>query len=233
MKDKKIFVGLIPAKKKSTGLKDKNFKKINGISLFIRAVNSSIKSKNINSTFVTSDSKKILSDSLKKRSNIIKRPYKLCLKKTEANEVVSHAAKYIAKKFDVNRIIIVYLQPTSPLRTFKHVDQSINLFIKKNAKSLISVCEADKSIHKSLILDKQRLKSVFDKKLVTTNRQDLPKIYMPNGAIFIFYLKDFLKTKKIPIENSFPYFMTKKESIDIDNSMDLEYANFLSKRKLI
>ena len=151
-------------------------------------------------------------------------------KKNKAEEVVAHSINYIKKEFDINKIIIIYLQPTSPFRSSKHVDQSIKLFKNKKAKSLISVCEADKSIYKSLILSKKKLKSFFNKNLVTSNRQDLPKIYFPNGAIYIFYLKYFLKTKKIPIDNSIPYFMSKQESIDIDDSVDFEYAKFMSKR---
>ena len=131
MKKKVIFIGLIPAKKKSDGLKKKNFKKLNGIPLFERAVKSALKSKLIQSTFVTSDSNEILLETFKLGCNIIKRPSRLCQKNTKANAVVEHAVKFIEKKFNVKDCALVYLQPTSPLRNYTHVNKSINLFKKK------------------------------------------------------------------------------------------------------
>ena len=109
---------------------------------------------------------------------------------------------------------------------------SINLLLYlKKVRSLISICKAEKSIYKSFKLKNEKVISFFNEKFVTSNRQALPRIYFPNGAIYIFYIKDFLKNKKIPIKNSLPFFMSKKDSIDIDDKYDLEYANLLLGKK--
>ena len=44
---------------------------------------------------------------------------------------------------------------------------------------------------------------------------------IPNGAIFLFSVRDFKKKNKIPYEKSLPMFMSEKESIDLDTKQDL------------
>ena len=52
---------------------------------------------------------------------------------------------------------------------------------------------------------------------------NLPKTFYPNGAIYIFKLKDFIRRKRqIPISGSIPYIMSIKDSLDIDNIFDLK-----------
>ena len=39
--------------------------------------------------------------------------------------------------------ILILLQPTSPMRTVKHIDESLSLFFKNNQESLVSVNQID------------------------------------------------------------------------------------------
>ena len=61
MNKKKIkIIGFIPAKKNSKDLKNKNFKKLNNLSLFELAILGAKKSKLIDKIYLSSDSDKIL-----------------------------------------------------------------------------------------------------------------------------------------------------------------------------
>ena len=80
--------------------------------------------------------------------------------------------------------------------------------------------------------DKDTITPLFNDKLITNNRQNLKKIYSPNGAIYIFYANDFIKRKKLTFKKSGYYLMNKIDSIDIDNKEDYELAKFLSKKYL-
>ena len=51
--------------------------------------------------------------------------------------VIKHAVKFIQTK--QKNIFIVLLQPTSPFRTFRHIDNAIEKMIINNKKSLISL----------------------------------------------------------------------------------------------
>ena len=229
---KKInIIGLIAAKKNSRDLKNKNFKKLNNYFLFEIALLGSLKSKLIKKTFLSSDSKKMLNIGKNLGSIPIKRDKKLCSYEATANQVIYDFIKKNISIDDINTSIIVYLQPTSPFRDYKHIDLALKMFLNKKSKTLVSVKE-NNSFFKSFSLNKNKLKPYFDKKLVTFNRQELKKIYSPNGAIYIFYVKEFLKNKEINFENCDFFLMNKVESIDIDSKEDYELDKNLSKKYL-
>lgn len=223
------IICLIPAKKKSTQLKNKNLLKIKGISLVERAIKSSLYCKYIDHTFLSSDSKKILNFKKKYDITSIVRPKKLSTKKSLADDVIFHAIKIIKKKLEgYIDIVCIYLQPTSPFRNYKHIDQALRFFFKNNTKSLVSVEENHKSIYKTVFIKNHRIFPFFKETYINSNRQFFPKTYSPNGAIYIFKIKDFLKKNTIPIKNSVPYLMSKKDSLDIDDSFDLKIAQLLA-----
>lgn len=229
---KKInIIGLVAAKKNSRDLKNKNFKKLNNYFLFEIALLGSLKSKLIKKTFLSSDSKKMLNRGKNLGSIPIKRDKKLCSYKATANQVIYDFIKKNISIDDINTSIIVYLQPTSPFRDYKHIDLALKKFLNKKSKTLVSVKE-NNSFFKSFSLNKNKLKPYFHKKLVTFNRQELKKIYSPNGAIYIFYVKEFLKNKEINFENCDFFLMNRVESIDIDSIEDYELAKNLSKKYL-
>lgn len=229
---KKIkIIGLIPAKKNSRDFKNKNIKKLNNLSLYEIALLSSIKSKIIQKTYLSSDSSEILKRGKKFGAIPIKREKKFSNFKASANQLILDFIKKNINDHKKKEYIIVYLQPTSPFRNHKHIDSALNIFIKKKFKILFSVTE-NKHFFKSFKLNQSKINPYFENKLVTYNRQKLKKIYSPNGAIYIFYVKDFLTNKKINFANSNFFLMNKIDSIDIDSLEDYKLAKFLSKKFL-
>ena len=91
-----------------------------------------------------------------------------------------------------------------------------------------------KTPFKAFILDKKgNLMHLFNENYTTSRRQDLPQAYMPNGAIYIFRLSDFVKNYEFPSNGSYPYLMDNYESLDIDTKDDIStLCNSLKKSKL-
>ena len=224
------IIALIPAKKNSQDLKNKNLKKLNNLSLFELAILGAKKSKFINKIYLSSDSDKILSKGKKHQIELIRRKKSLSTNSASANSVIFDFIKNYLKN-DKENFIIVYLQPTSPFRNSNHIDGAINYFIKKKFRLLLSVTE-NKNFFKSLYKKNNTLFPYFNDKLITKNRQNLKKIYCPNGAIYIFYSDDFMKNKKLSFVKSGYFIMNKIDSIDIDDKEDYQLANYLSKRYL-
>lgn len=224
------IIALIPAKKNSQDLKNKNLKKLNNLSLFELAILGAKKSKFINKIYLSSDSDKILNKGKKYQIELIRRKKSLSTNSASANSVIFDFIKNYLKN-DQENFIIVYLQPTSPFRNTNHIDGAINYFIKKKFRLLLSVAE-NKNFFKSLYKKNNTLFPYFNDKLITKNRQNLKKIYCPNGAIYIFYSDDFMKNKKLSFVKSGYFIMNKIDSIDIDDKEDYLLANYLSKRYL-
>jgi CMP-N,N'-diacetyllegionaminic acid synthase len=215
---KNDIICFVPAKKKSS-LKNKNMVLINKKPLLYYTLISAKKSKYLKEIFVSSDSDKILNYSKKLNVNIIKRPKKLSTNIAKGYEVIS---QFISKhdSFLKNKSILV-LQPSSPLRTTNHINKAIHLHYKFDHKTVISVKKVNRKFLKSFIHKQNKLYPLDRGKYIQQNRQNLPEMCIPNGAIFLFSVKDFKKKNKVPYDKSIPMFMSEKESIDLDTKQDL------------
>ena len=217
---KHSFYCLIPAKGTSKSIPRKNLAKIKGKSLVELTILTAKKSNLIKEIFVSSEAKRILSIANKLGVNYVKRSKKYSVGDIEPKFVVFEFLKKI--KYIRKRDFIVYLQPTSPLRKTHHINSAIKKILKKNKKSLTSVVESDNKIFKSLVIKNDNIYPIFDENNFTTSRQKLNKIYLPNGAIYIFKVSEFLRKGNFPIKNSISFLMTKKFSQDVDTLNDLK-----------
>jgi len=224
---KNDIVCLIPARKNSS-LKNKNMVLINNKPLIYYTIASAKKCGKIKEINVSSDSNVILNYSKQFNIKALRRPKKLAKNNTKGNEVIIQFIKE-RKNYLKNKSIII-LQPTSPLRKSSHINKAIDLHYKNNHKTIVSVKKNDSKILKSFILNKKKLQPLEKGKYIEENRQNLPEIYSPNGAIFLFSVKEFKKNKKIPYNKSIPFFMNEKESIDLDTKEDLIVIKKLLKR---
>ena len=72
------------------------------------------------------------------------------------------------------------------------------------------------------------LKNFLPKHVQNIRSQDLPQYYRLNGAIYICKTEKLINNKTLFIpDNIFSYIMDRKDSIDIDYEIDLQYAEFI------
>tara|TARA_B100001093_G_scaffold497149_1_gene543732 strand:+ start:16 stop:720 length:705 start_codon:yes stop_codon:yes gene_type:complete len=221
---KNHFLALIPAKGKSISIKKKNLQKIKGKSLIDITIENSKKTKYLKEIYVSSEDREILKISKSKGVNPIIRPKYLSKAQSKMIDVIIHAVKSIPIKN--KNTFLVLLQPTSPFRNYKHIDKAIESMILNKKKSLISLVKSDFCIFKSVKINKAIIEPVFANKFLSSNRQNFPETYIPNGAIYIFPVNSIKRKTRSLVNKSFmPFVMNKKESLDIDNKQDLIYAN--------
>jgi CMP-N,N'-diacetyllegionaminic acid synthase len=215
-------IALIPAKKNSKRLSNKNLRKFKGKSLISLAIESTLKSNLISKLYVSSDSNKILDITKKLGADPIKRNKRLCQNSTTADEVIYDFIKKKLNHYNKDTVLI-YLQPTSPLRNHIHLNKALNVFFRNKKKPLVSVNElTNKDFAKSYYIENNLL-NALNKKFTNKNDQQIPKIYSQNGAIYIFSFKSFLKNRSIPQINLLPFVMNKTDSLDINYKKDLNF----------
>ena len=220
----KKYLAIIPARGGSKRLPNKNILDLNGKPLIAWSIEAAKKSKYIDKIVVSSDSEEILKIAKKYDVNIIKRPDELATDTASSIDVVKHVIKnYPGYEY------IVLLQPTSPLRTEKHIDEAIELLERKKADAVISVCEMDHSPLWSNILPENLSMENFLREDVKNKRsQDLPKYYRLNGAIYICKTDKFLEKNTFFLDqNIYAYVMDRKSSVDIDNEIDFKLVEVL------
>jgi CMP-N,N'-diacetyllegionaminic acid synthase len=210
----KKFLAIVPARKFSKRIKNKNKKKINGKTLIHSSISQSIKSKFINLTVFTTDYPNI--KNIDNRKFIyISRPKALCNDNSTTEDVILHTINYLKKKNIIYENIIL-LQPTSPFRTSKHIDEAIIKYINDKYDSLFSAY-LDKLF---LWIKNPKLKSKSYNYRKRERTQSMKPFIVENGAIFIFKTKGFLKYKNRLFSKIGYYLMSKKDSLEIDNKDD-------------
>ena len=112
--------------------------------------------------------------------------------------------------------------------------------IKEKLDWVFSVNEVEHHPFRCMIIKKNRLSPVFNKKntILWGNRQELPKMFRFNGGVIVAKTKCILNNLEYNIDNlkfkktKVGYVeMSKKDSIDIDEPIDFNIASFLIKNK--
>ncbi len=220
----KTFLAIIPARGGSKRLPNKNILDLNGKPLVLWSVDAGLKSQYIDKVVVTSDNYNILNISRQAGAMVIDRPTYLANDTATTFAVVEHTINNI-EYYDY----VVLLQPTSPLRNETHIDEAIELLLRKSADSIISVCETNHSPLWSNVLPKNCSMSNFiPESLFDKRSQDLETYYRLNGAIYICDTNKLMKEKGFFLKkNIFAYRMDKNVSIDIDEEVDIKIAGVL------
>lgn len=222
----KPVLALIPARGGSKGLAGKNMCKVRGVPLVGYTLRSALNSKYVSEVYLTSDDELTLSYAQEVGVTLVRRPKEYSTDTASANSVVEHFLTTIPEKLIEQDPYIVYLQPTSPLRTSEHIDDALEKMVARDLHKLISVVEMAKSPFKAFVLDEQgALKALFNESMTNERRQDLPQVYLPNGAIYVFRLSDFYQQNAFPSNGSYPYVMSEIDSLDIDTKDDLDVFN--------
>lgn len=121
---KKIIFSIIPARGGSKSIPNKNMSLLAGKPLIYYSIKKSINCKFFDKIIVSSDSNKILNYSKKfKGIDIIKRPKKYSQDKSLTIETIFHAIKKIKIKYNILPDVIFIIEPTSPFRTKKNINQ--------------------------------------------------------------------------------------------------------------
>ncbi|MDO4814838.1 MAG: GDSL-type esterase/lipase family protein [Gemella sp.] len=212
---------LIPARSGSKGLKDKNLLFLDSKPMIFHTIDAAIESGVFakEDIYVSTDSK-LYADICKSRGiSVLDRPSHLATDTATSYEV----NEYFLKDFS-ERQVFVLLQPTSPLRSGKQIEEALKSYLESESDHLVSYTKVGKSpdLYTSLDADGY-IQDNFgvDKGY---RRQDKKDYYVPNGAIFISRKDKYLRDKSYFTEKTKAYIMDKHTSLDIDDEVDFKNA---------
>lgn len=215
-------LALIPARGGSKGVPRKNLAMIAGKALIEYTLEAALESEHVDRCYVSSDSEEILEVARRHGARAMRRPAQFASDEASAVDVVRHFFEEIQGEYPVGNPFVVYLQPTSPLRNAGHIDAALDALRVAGARTLMSVVELEKSPFKSFkVNDAGRLESLFDERLSNARRQDLPRAFAPNGALYVFSREDFFARDGFPSNGSVPFVMSANDSVDVDAQEDL------------
>ncbi len=223
------LLGIIPARGGSKGVKNKNIRVLGGKPLIQYTIEAALASGCVDRLVVTSDDDKILEIAKSLEVDCIKRPDELASDTASSDAVIFHVLETLTDLSDLDDLVL--LQPTSPLRTANDISLAYAKYKEVHPEMLISVSRVEMELQKAFVSDSNGyLRGLLSPDAPFTRRQDLPDIFLPNGAIYICGVGRFKSGKALPRVGLFPYVMGADVSVDIDTVADFERAEkFLKK----
>ena len=224
------FLAIIPARKNSKEILNKNIKKFNKKPLIYWTIKAAKKSKCFEKIIVSTDSEKIkkISTNMGVECPYL-RPKSLSNDKSNVHEAMLNIMKYYKKKsFQID--VVVLLQPTSPLREASDIKKCCSLFKRLKPESLVSVSKLPHNYNPVNLYELKGQNLISKSKNTKLYlRQQQKTFYARNGASI--YMTRASKLKKYILGGRIVgYKMNDLKSIDINNMNDFILAEIIQKK---
>ncbi len=224
---------IIPARGGSKGIPHKNIKPLNGKPLIHYTIDVARGISEDKDICVSTDDPEIIKCVEDYGLKIpFVRPAELATDTAGTYEVLLHALDYYEKQgkhYDV----VLLLQNTSPFRTSEHVKEALKLY-RNDIDMVVSVNETRTNPYYNCF---EEDKEGFLKKTVESDmfvrRQDAPKTYEYNGAIYVINAEQLKKMPLGMFTRRVKYVMDDLHSVDLDNMIDWKFAEFIIKEGLV
>lgn len=228
------ILGIIPSREGSKRVPQKNFRPFADTTLMDLAINQALESKFITKIVVNSDAaqvKEIVSKYKSQGIDYLERPKELATDESPAIEyMIQTINHYSALGLEYDWVVII--QPSSPLRDGKDIDNTIQLlFENNNADSAVSVVKLPHMIHphKLKTMNGVLLEPWLVDEGQKTSAYELPDIFVRNCAVYVFKISNLIKG--ITYGNTtIAYIMPSESSVDINDPIDFDFAEFLFTR---
>lgn len=211
-------LAIIPARKGSKGVRNKNFLKIGKHTLLEHSCIFSKKLSFLKKTIISSDSEIAQVTARKFDIDFSKRPKKLA----GDHALMIDLIKYEIKK-NIKFTHVLILQPTCPFRQIKYFFDAYKKLKKKVIDTAITVHKLDN--HPSrMIIKKGNFYKPYDKNFNFKNRQNLKEVFLRSGSMYFFETQNIKKYGSIFGKKVYGYEVKNKYSINIDNKKDFQIA---------
>ena len=227
-KSKSILV-VAPARGGSKGVKLKNLRKINGIPMIAKVGLVVKELPFVDRAVVSTDNEVIAKVAVESGLTApFFRPPELSGDRISDLEVLTHALQETEKIDKKVYDVVVMLQPTSPLRTAKHVKDTVSRLVEGGYDAVWTVSETDSKGHplKQLSITGDLLEHYDPEGTKIIARQQLKPVYHRNGVAYAFTRQCIIEQENIMgIRTS--GLVIEGESVSIDTEWDLRLVEFI------
>jgi CMP-N-acetylneuraminic acid synthetase len=226
------ILAIIPARGGSKGVRRKNIRLLNGRPLIAYSIDAAKQSRSVGRIVVSTEDNEIASICGALGAEVVMRPAALAEDDTGTREVLHHIVVELAKE-SYRPDAVLTLQPTSPLRTARHIDQAVALFKScPDANSLVSCVPVPHIFHPLSVMRKNEdgYLTPFIAQIQPTRRQEKEPVYARNGAA-IYITRTENLSEYVFGGRLLPYMMDAATSIDIDSEEDLLAAERLLQQR--
>lgn len=224
-------LGIIPARSGSTRIKNKCIAKLWGFPLIYWSIKEALKAKTLNRTIVSTDSQHYAEIAQNHGAEItFLRPPEIS-GDCDTTLVLKHCIEHFeGRGYPID--VVVVLQPTSPFRRAEDIDACVNKLLETGCDSVVSVRPIAEPPKWMFNLEEDRMIPFLDvdtAKLGGMIFQDMPKLFIPNGAVYATRKNVIIKEGRIYGRDCRAYVMPLSRSLDIETREDLIHAEAMQR----
>lgn len=226
----KILV-IIPARGGSKGIPHKNIKPLNGKPLIYYTIDCARAICDDADICVSTDDDEIIKVVEDYGLKVpFKRPEELATDTAGTYEVLLHALDFYEKN-GVHYDVVVLLQNTSPFRAPQQVKEALSLY-REDVDMVVSVKECAANPYYCVFEENQEgFLHICKGEGNIFRRQDAPKVYEYNGAIYVMNAYVLKTTHMHKMQKRVKYVMDDLSSFDLDTMWDWKMAEMIKKEK--
>jgi CMP-N,N'-diacetyllegionaminic acid synthase len=220
------ILAIIPARGGSKGVPRKNIRLVAGKPLIAYTIAAALAATRLDRFFVSTDSEEIAAVAGAHGAGVRLRPAALAEDQTSTLAVLQHHLRELAAE-GYEPDAVMTLQPTSPLRTARHIDDAIAQFAADlRADSLVSCIAVPHIFHPRSVMrrDADGYLTPFLGETGPTRRQEKEAVFARNGAA-VYITRTSQLAHYVFGGRLLPFFMTEEDSLDIDTEDDLIRAD--------
>ncbi|MEV4882998.1 acylneuraminate cytidylyltransferase family protein [Chitinophaga ginsengisegetis] len=221
---------LIPARGGSKGVPGKNTKLLHNKPLIQYSIEVAMAVTNSENICISTDDANAMRIATDNGIVIpFQRPPHLATDTAATRDVCLHALDFYREKGIIYDTLVL-LQPTSPFRSPDHVRDAMALY-DDEIDMVVSVKETSANPYYVLFEENEQGFLSKSKSGNYTRRQDCPKVWEYNGAVYIINVKALRDRPVNEFKKIRKYVMDEYASVDIDSQLDWDWAEFLLQRK--
>ena len=159
------------------------------------------------------------------------RPDELATDTASTYDVLLHALNFYEHRNYLPDVVIL-LQTTSPFRTSNHISEALALY-SNSYDMVVSVKETKSNPYYVLFEEDENGWLAKSKKGNFTRRQDAPKVWEYNGAVYVINPESLKEKNHLEFHKVKKYVMDELSSIDLDEVLDWKISEFLIKERIV
>lgn len=223
--EKPKILAVIPARSGSKSIPGKNLINLGGKPLLAWTIEAALKVEGLDEVTVSTDGEEIAEVARRWGvKEVVMRPSYLATDSAQVPPVIRHALQVLEERKGYRFDVVITLQPTSPFRDHGDIEEALNLFLSSQVDSLVSVCEVEHHPYKMVTIGDGKTRALMVGGMEHASRQDLPKVYRHNGAIYISRRSLLVDEGRLLGDEPLAFIMSQEKSIDIDTLLDFKVA---------
>lgn len=217
-------VAVVPARAGSRGIADKNLRRVGGVPLVARAVQSARRAALIDHVVVSTDGAAIADAAVRAGAEIVQRPVELADDLSTSESALLHTLDELAER-GIRPEVVVFIQATSPFISPDDLDASITRVLAGESDVVFAAVESHAFLWR---LGADGAEAVNHDASVRPRRQDREPQYLETGAFYAMRAEGFRRSGFRFFGRVGIHLTDMSHAIEIDTPEQLELADALA-----